>query len=184
MNYVETNKSMIKEKDILLAREYHKESLAKICEIFYPIIYRYIYMRINNEQEAQDLTHEVFIKMVKNIEKQSGRFEPWLFTIAKNIVTDYYRKHAVRKEAEITMANELKTNANEVLKDENVEIEIIKQKMQKLPEDQQQVVILKFINDMTNERIAKLMKRTVGAVKSLQFRAVQNLRKLLMDGGE
>src|SRR3972149_5085849 len=80
------------------ARHYESKALAQLCEYFYPKVYRYIYYRVNTLEDRNDLTNEVFLRMVQSMGKQRGSVHAWIFRIAANIVRDYYRRRAVRKE--------------------------------------------------------------------------------------
>jgi len=82
----------MEEETLEKARALEEASLARIVEEFHPRIYRYYYFRTRSKEDAEDLTGEVFLKMVKSVRKQRGNFPAWLFKIAKNLLIDYYRK--------------------------------------------------------------------------------------------
>ena len=90
----DTDISLVVEK----ARKLDSQAIANIFEYYYPKIYRYLYYRVNSKEEAEDLTSEVFVRLVKSIKYQTGNFEAWLYRIAKNLLIDYYRHKAVRKD--------------------------------------------------------------------------------------
>ncbi|MBU0577709.1 RNA polymerase sigma factor [Patescibacteria group bacterium] len=144
-------------------------------------VYRYIYYRVD-PQIAEDLTEETFLKTWQNLKKyKKGKtpFSSWVFKIAHNLVCDYYRKHQP-----VSEINENLIDPQEHLSPKrriNVKFNQIKlrQTIKKLPDSYQQVIILKYINELDNADIAKTIGKSEGAVRVLQFRALQQLRSLL-----
>lgn len=163
------------------ARQYEPGALAKLCEYFYPRVYHYIYYRVNTREDVEDITNEVFLRMVKSIKKQQGSIHAWIFRIAANIITDYYRRRAVRRNLEQPPESTVSAVNDNTIKDSFLEQERLKQVMLHLTEDQQQVIILKFIEGYENDEIANILGKSVEAIRALQFRALTSLRKLLRE---
>jgi len=161
------------------AKKYDSEALSKLAEHFYPKIYRYVAYKVQNREDVEDITSEVFVRMVKSLKNQKGSFPSWLYRIASNLIIDYYRKNARKKEVpfieEIEEHSKVATNETDaiLLKDS------LDKAIGKLTDDQRQVILLKFIEGYTNEEIADIMGKTVGAVKALQFRALNNLKDII-----
>ena len=163
------------------ARSLDSKAVAAVFEYYYPKIYRYFYYRCESKEEAEDLASEVFVKVVKAIKHQSGNFEAWLYTIAKNTLTDYYRRKVVRKE------NSVDEEILEAMPDEKavnapLDQEELKATIGKLTEEQQQVITLRFIEGYDTAKIAEIMKKNVGAIKALQFRALVSLKGIFKEG--
>ncbi|MFH1375377.1 MAG: sigma-70 family RNA polymerase sigma factor [Patescibacteria group bacterium] len=147
-------------------------------------IYRYVYYRVSRD-EAEDLTETVFLKVWekrKSYEKQKGSsFGSWVFRIAHNIVVDHYRENA--KVETVGLSEDLRSDRRENdpearLQGQFEQLELAAA-IRKLPELQQQVIVLKFVNEFNNEEISEVLEKTVGAVRVIQFRALARLKDLL-----
>ncbi|MBU0561296.1 MAG: sigma-70 family RNA polymerase sigma factor [Bacteroidetes bacterium] len=160
------------------AKASDNRALGKFCEHFYSKIYRFIYYRVNSIEDAEDLTSEVCLRVVKSLHEQKGSFYAWIFRIAANMTTDYYRRRAVRSNVKSTgdlieeMVDEKRT-INELLEQQE-----LRQALKHLTEEQQQVIVLKFIEGYDTNEIANLVGKSAGAVRATQFRALTVLRNL------
>lgn len=145
-------------------------------------ILRYLYVRTQEVENAQDLTQEVFVRVIKGIGKFEYRGEKsflgWLYTIASNVLIGQLR----RKRGIATPLDE----SEEVVDPRAQEREgsafnrvFLQHAMSQLTVDQQQVLTLKFFADLTNQEIASAIGRTEGAVKALQHRAIQSLQQII-----
>lgn len=166
------------------AKKGDDEAFGEIYDKFVVPIYRYIYYRVS-KSEAEDLTETVFLRAwekCKSYRKQKGNsFSSWIFRIAHNAVVDHYRANSKNEIVELTENIPLeKAGADPVRSLENKfeQAELILA-LRKLPELQQQVVILKFVNEMENEEIAEIVEKSVGAVRVIQFRALNRLKEFL-----
>jgi len=154
-------------------------ALAELCEYFYPRIYRYVFYRVNAAEDAEDITSEVFLRMIRALQKQRGSFTAWLFRIASNLLIDYYR-HRARQPELVTMGEDHLSSARNSTDSEDILLQDrLKQSLSKLSPVQQQVITLKFIEGYNNNEIADILGKSVGAVKGLQFRALATLKKIL-----
>ena len=149
-------------------------------------VYRYIYYRVD-PQIAEDLTEDTFLKAWENLKKyKPGKapFSAWVFKIAHNLVCDYYRKHETTAEIHenIPDPDDLLHPKTTV----NVKLNQIKLRkvITKLPDSYQQVIIFKYINDYDNSTIASMMNKSEGAVRIIQFRALNQLKTLLAEKSE
>lgn len=148
---------------------------------YQPRIYRFIYLKVGHREEAEDLTHQVFLKTWGSIDRynfQGFPFSAWLYQVARNQVVDYYRT----KKINITLESitELKIEShysNEI--DVNSDIEKVKQAIHRLNPKQQDVIILRFIEDFSLSEVASILNKTETAVKLLQYRAIKNLKRIL-----
>jgi RNA polymerase sigma-70 factor (ECF subfamily) len=147
-------------------------------------IYRYVYYRVARG-EVEDLTELIFLKAWENIgrykKQRKNTFGTWVFRIAHNVVVDYYR---TRTRAEtVELSENLLCERRESdpagavqLKFEQRELSIA---LRRLPPIQQQVVVLKFINGLSNAEIASIINKSEGAIRVIQYRSLEKLKKLL-----
>ncbi|NUM76587.1 sigma-70 family RNA polymerase sigma factor [candidate division KSB1 bacterium] len=170
------------------AKNLEPDALAKLCEYFYPKIYRYIFYRVHKPVEAEDLTGDVCVRAVEAIGKQKGSFTAWLYRIAANLIIDHYRRKAVRHEIALTEeALEIPNGRPERALEWPDELEKaltqeqVRKALQKLTDEQQQVIVLKFIEGYDNPEIAEMLGKSVGAIKGLQFRALSALKEIFQE---
>ncbi len=164
-----------------LAQNGDTDAFGKIYDILVKPIYRYIYYRVD-KHIAEDLTEETFLKAWQNISKyKAGKhpFSAWIFRIAHNLVCDYYRKNELSSEIDENFADtKLDSSPSYKLNLKLNEVKLRKA-INKLPENYQQVILLKYINEEENTVIAKVIGKSEGAVRTLQFRALEKLRSIL-----
>lgn len=144
-------------------------------------IYRFVYLKVGHREEAEDLTHQVFLKTWQNIADYHFKgfpFSSWLYEIARNQVIDYYRTKKNNLNLEIIDEPTTENPAISNL-DKNLDIKKVKKAIFQLNSTQQDIVILRFIEDFSLQETALILKKTETAVKLLQYRAVRNLRKIL-----
>jgi RNA polymerase sigma-70 factor (ECF subfamily) len=160
------------------ARTKDTKSVARLCEMFYPKVYRYFYYRVNRIEDAEDLTNETCLKAVGALQKQTGSFHAWIFRIASNLVTDFYRRRSVRQSVE-SVGDAIETiHDNGRLTDATLEQEELKQALLHLTEEQQQAIVLKFIEGYETDEIAEMLGKSAGAIRAIQFRALTTLRTM------
>jgi RNA polymerase sigma-70 factor (ECF subfamily) len=149
---------------------------------YQPKIYRFVYIKVGRREEAEDLTHQVFLSAWENIEnyKHLGfPFSSWLYQIARNEVIDYYRTRKSAVELEKVDAESFDPPTAELALERKFELEHIKRAIQKLKPEHQDVLIMRFVEDLSPKEIAAALGKTEGAVKLLQHRALKNLKTLL-----
>lgn len=168
------------------ARRLDEAALAEICQDYYERIYRFIYYRVRTKEDAEDLTNEVFIRMVSNIRNQNGNFDAWIYTIARNIITDYYRKVEYNRNVPWENINEGAILETETIDwtDKIIEEEILKEKMALLPIPYQDIIAWRFFNEFSFKEISVLSNRSVTAVKTHAHRAVKTLKALMENQNE
>ncbi len=165
---------------VRLAKAGDAEAFGHLYETYLDRIYRYIYFRVTDEQTAEDLISQVFTKAWENLDRYqpSGRpFIAWLYTIAHNTVIDHYRtrKDTVAIENTISLASDAPSPHEQV--ELHFEAENLRAALQTLTPEQQQVIVLKFISGMSTDEIAGQLKKSAGAIRALQMRALQALAK-------
>jgi RNA polymerase sigma-70 factor (ECF subfamily) len=145
-------------------------------------IYRYIYVKVRNQFEAENLTQDVFIKALESIGSYKWRdlpFAAWLFKIAHNRVIDHIRKVSKEKRASLNEAYAQSTEDPVQITEVNFEVYQLKEALGQLPTAQREVATLRFIAQLSIAEVAKTLGKSEGTVKALQFGATASLRKAL-----
>jgi RNA polymerase sigma-70 factor (ECF subfamily) len=152
-------------------------------------IYNYIYYRTGNHHDAEDLTARVFYRALQNIGRYQERgapFSAWLYRIAHNAVANWHRdKRWSQTLALEDLAGQLEHGDDPQRMTERLEAqEHLLQLVRSLPPERQQLLVLKFVERLSNQEIGEIMGRTEGAIKSLYHRTLLALRKDLGRGGD
>jgi RNA polymerase sigma-70 factor (ECF subfamily) len=147
-------------------------------------IFRYVWGRVRDEQLAEDLTGEVFTRMVASLStyRPTGApFQVWLYRIAHNLVVDHYRKEGRRVIVPLDYVENLSVEKNDPLSvvERRLTLERVKNALTRLDPSQQEVVVLRFLAGLSLKEVALTLGRTVAAVKSLQHRGLVALRAAL-----
>ena len=160
-----------------------KEAFGEIYERYVDKIYKYIYYRVGNQADAEDLTSRVFFRAMAHVENYEDRgvpFQAWLYRIAHNLVANHHRDRGRRKIIPLDdyVMRGLFSNSDgpERATEHMEERERLMLAIKALPEDRQQLLILKFVDRLSNAEIGDIMGRTEGAVKSLYHRTLLALR--------
>jgi RNA polymerase sigma-70 factor, ECF subfamily len=151
-------------------------ALGHIYDAYAQRIYRYLYRRSGDAALAEDLTADVFLRLVEACRTPSfcqGALAPWLYRLAHNRLVDFYRR---RRETPLPDDYDQPSNDDAAAGAHRRELRAA---IRQLTPDQQQVVALKFLEGLTNTQIAAAISKPEGAVKSLQHRALDSLRRLL-----
>ncbi len=164
-----------------LARSGDGEAFAQLYEAYFDRVYRFIFFRVTDDQVAEDLASQVFLKAWENLHRYHphGPFLAWLYAIARNTVIDNYRtkKPTVSLDEAAPIATQ-----DDKLDDRlqfQFEIKSLQEAMQHLTQEQQEVITLKFIAEYDTAQIAKHMGKTEGAIRALQMRALQALGRAM-----
>lgn len=177
-----------KEQEIILRAQNNPDSFAPLYDYYFPKIYNYIYHRVQNQQLAEDLVAETFYKALANIKKfkwQDRSFACWLYTIARNQIIDQFRRQEpvlLDDESKNDLTAPLANNPEEKVLLEATKEELLKA-IKTLSADQQDVLLLRFQEDLKIKEIARVLNKNEGAIKALLFRGLKNLRKKL-EGGD
>jgi RNA polymerase sigma-70 factor, ECF subfamily len=155
-------------------------ALGHIYDAYAERIYYYLYRRLGNCAQAQDLTADVFLRMVEAVGTRQfcqGQLAPWLYRLAHNRMIDHFRRNR-----EVPMPEDLPEPAAgspSLGAELGVEPGVLRSALRRLTPDQQQVIALKFLEDLSNAQVAAALGKSEGAVESLQFRALSSLRRIL-----
>lgn len=145
-------------------------------------VFRFLYYRVGDPQIAEDLTSEVFLRMITALEKyqpQSASFEAWLYQIARNLAIDHYRKASVRNHVPLEDNLTVETQDVDKTVDRNLTHELLRRALAKLNEIQRDVVVLRFVNGLSIAVVAQTLHKSEDSIKSLQRRALIELREIL-----
>lgn len=168
------------ERLLIEAAQQDPSRFAELYEKNFQRVYAFIARRVHDRAEAEDLTAEVFHQALSNLGRFEWRgvpFAAWLLRIAANTLADRWQRAARTPEVQ-----------TETLEEPGVEEEVERRTMlfqlvDRLPLDQRLVVIRRFVDQKSVKEIAQELRRTEGAVKQLQFRALQNLRGQIVEQG-
>jgi len=149
-------------------------------------IYNYIFYRIGSGADAEDLTARVFHRAFGHIEKYQEKgvpFTAWLYRIAHNLTANWYRDTRRRKEVSLEDHTDLphQSELPERELEKTQEKEVLLNAIRRLPPDRQQLILLKYLEDLSNGEIAVIMGKTEGAIKSLYHRSLIALREQVME---
>lgn len=166
------------------ALEFGDAALGELYDRYERKIYAYIYRRTGEPDLANDLTAQVFFKVLEAIRKQKAwqsSFSGWIFRIAHNVVVDHYRRRNRRSQVSIEDAPTLTaTEFNPVqTAEKNMDADQLRAAICRLTDEQAMVVSLRFLEGYSIAEVAAMMEKTDGAIKALQYRAVASLRQLL-----
>ena len=164
------------------ARSGDKEAVGVLYDTFVDAVYRFVYFRVSTREDAQDLTEETFVSIFEHIGTYNERglpFEAWVYRITRNKIIDYYRskKKTVSLEESADYPDEKQNPERET--ERQLTKEYIMDCVRHLPESYQEIIILKYIEDKTNEEISELLDKPLAHVRVLQSRAVQKLRTIV-----
>lgn len=165
------------------AKAKDKHALGKLYDIFIGRVYRFVYARVGHREDAEDVTEQVFVKVVTNIgayEERGFPFEAWLFRIVRNQVTDYYRQKRTNHVPLDVALNVIDPNPRpEERVATKLQYEEVLAELPKLPQSYQEIIWLKFVEEMENKEVSMILNKPIDQVRVLQSRAISKLKSLL-----
>ena len=159
----------------------------EIYKKYGPRVFRFIYWKTSDIEITKDLVQEVFLKAFKKIKKfkikKEGSISSWLLKIARNTVIDFYRtsKPVTSLESlEDPMIQFASSEPSPFEKtSQTLEKEVLEKALKKLPEIQREVLVLRFIEGLSSKEVGKILKKSDGAIRIIQYRALKKLKKIL-----
>jgi RNA polymerase sigma-70 factor (ECF subfamily) len=155
------------------------EAFGSIYDVFIDRIYQYVYYRVRNKDDAEDITQQVFVKAWKAIKRYkitSKPFIAWLLRISQNLIKDFYRTRKITSYID----PEFEMPGNEISPEKQAELQYDQKELRRiisgLPEEQQQVIMMKFIEGFSYPEIAASLQKSEGAVRVIQHRALKKMR--------
>ena len=174
------------EELLAAAMQYNEAALGELYDRYEAKIFSYIFRRTGDQPLAEDLTAQVFLRMLESIRDRKAwhsSFSGWLYRIAHNLVIDHYRRRdrqsAIDLEEAPPMASDLEDPVETA--EMNIDAERLRAAIRRLTDEQAEVVSLRFLEGYSIAEVAEMTNRTEGAIKALQYRAVTTLRGLLYE---
>ncbi|MGZ4444963.1 MAG: sigma-70 family RNA polymerase sigma factor [Nocardioidaceae bacterium] len=170
-----------------LARGGDTEAFGMLYDHYHTSVYRFLYYRVGSVALAEDLTSETFFRALRGMASfrwQGKDFGAWLMTIARNLTTDHFKSGRTRLEfaTEDMTAHDSSTDGPESEVLASLTNEALLAALRELPAEQQECLIMRFLQGFSIAETAQVLGRSDGAVKQLQLRGVRNLAKLLPEG--
>jgi RNA polymerase sigma-70 factor (ECF subfamily) len=165
-----------------------REAFGWLYERYVAQIYNYVYYRTGNSHDAEDLTERVFLRAMRHITRYRDRglpFSSWLYRIAHNLVANWHRDNSRKQEIpldDITIVPYSRSDQPETSLLRAEEQDQLLGLIRTLPDERQELLILKFVERMSNAEIGSIMGRTEGAIKSLYHRTLLSLRHEVDEG--
>lgn len=169
------------------AQQFDDQALAEIYDRWSPALYRYAMRLLGESDLAEECVSETFSRFLTTLKNGNGPkdyLQAYLYRIAHNWITDYYRR---RPPLTLPLDPEMHADQGQEphrMVDQNMEKEQVRAALTYLTPDQRQVVVLKFLEGWKTEAIAQTLNRPTGAIKALQHRALETLRRIILPGEE
>ncbi|WP_448591717.1 RNA polymerase sigma factor [Thermoflexus hugenholtzii] len=162
------------------------EAVGWLYDRYYLSIYRYLRVRVESQEAAEDLAAEVFVRMIEHLPRYQARGRPflaWLYTIARNLLTDYYRS---QRWAPLDLPDPERGRGDEGVMERieaRAQQDCLWRALRQLTPEQQEVLFHRFFEGRSVEETAQLMGKQPGAIKALQHRALAALRRRMEEMG-
>ena len=170
------------------AAQRDSEAFARLYDEHLDTVYRYVFYKVGDGLLAEELTADVFAKAWEGIERFQWRnlpFQHWLLRIARNVVVDHWRS---RRKTTTSIDGLVDATSEEALPEDRVahdlEMEVLQRALLHLPEEQRDVLILRFIEEYSHAEVASVLNKSVVAVRQIQVRALRAIKKQLTDEGD
>lgn len=170
-----------------------KESIFhRLYDLYHQDVFQFLIYMVKNRSVAEDLSHEVYVRVLKSYERFQGKSseKTWLFAIAKNVAIDYFRKNAVRSSHAFDVFNWETDNlvspmkSPDLLTELNDEMRELLEALEKCTGDQKMVIIMRYFQELSIAETAAILNWSEGKVKTTQHRAINKLREILTDTTE
>lgn len=166
-------------------KEGDREAFVEITRLYQKKVYLLAYSYLRNNEDALDVVQETFLRLYQKVDmyRSEKNFQTWLLQIAKNLCIDYYRKNCSRnkdyrsdkdvEEVKVPAQNDKNSQSFSDIK------RVFAECLDRLTEKQRMIFVMKHYNNLEYKEIAQILRISVGTVKSLNFKATQNLRALM-----
>ena len=170
------------EELIRRAQAGEKELLGELYDRHQMGVFRFLMARVNDQQLAEDLTGDVFIRMLDHLSNYEDRrvpFTSWLYRVSRNLLIDHYRKEGKYKSTPLGQSEGISKDQPTLLShvEEKLTIEQVRLVLSRLDEDQSEVIVLRFLVGLSLKEVAQSLDKSVAAVKALQHRGLIHLRE-------
>jgi RNA polymerase sigma-70 factor (ECF subfamily) len=167
------------------AQRLDSQALGQLHDLLYPVVYKYVSFRLQDQQLCEDISSEVFVRLLDTFHRQDRNVKDvraWMIGIASNLVNDHYRQKYRRQMEDLEDFENLPAHhSTEGSVERSMTMDEIRWAMTRLTMDQQHVLALRFSQDLSLEETASIVGKSINAVKVLQFRALAAMRRLLDD---
>ena len=168
---------------IALAQQGDVEAIGVLYDQHHEALFRYIWSRTGDRDLAEDLTSDVFMRMLSalpNYRSSTAPFRAWLYRIARNLLVDYYRKKGGRISVSLNHSVTLGDDDNPIsIVEHKLTLERAHHALAKLDETQREVVALRFLGGLSLQEVATVLEKSENAIKALQHRGLTALRQAL-----
>jgi RNA polymerase sigma-70 factor (ECF subfamily) len=164
------------------------EAFGALYDEYLPQIFRFVYLKVSSKEDAEDLTHQIFMNAWEHMSgyrHQGFPFSSWLYRIARNAVIDHYRTRKDKVSLEdadpeiFALGESIQADAHQSL-----ELEKVRRAISKLSTLHQDVIIMRFVEELAIREVAAALKKSEGAIKLLQHRAITELQRILSETEE
>lgn len=161
------------------------EAFGLLYDQYHPQIYRFVFLKVSSKEDAEDLTHQIFMNAWEHVDgyrHQGFPFSSWLYRIARNAVIDHYRTRKEKVSLEdadpemFALGENIQDDVGHVL-----EFERVREAITKLSSLHQDVIIMRFVEELAIREVAAALKKSEGAIKLLQHRAILELQRILSE---
>ena len=167
--------------------ENEKQTFLKVYDNCVDNIYRFVYFKIGNKEEAEDLTSAVFLKGWNYLQENKiinfKALKSLFYKIARHLIIDYYRKTNLRNNLSLTEAEKLGgfDEKQDLAKQAEItsDLVVIESKLPELKDEYREVIILRFVNELSIKEIAEILEKPKGTVRVLIYRAINALKDLI-----
>ena len=171
-------------RTLRLARQFDQHTLAEIYDSYSPGLYRYAMRHLGDPDQAEECVAETFSRFLNALHGGGGpqdHIQAYLYRIAHNWITDQYRRQPpIAEDVNQDLLSTPNGNPQQI-GEQNIEQERVRQALMELTPDQRQVIVMKYLEGWSNQEVARIVGKPVGAVKSLQHRAINALQRILLD---
>lgn len=175
----------LKERHLLFRIRSKKDKTAfgELYDWYVKKIYRFIYFKVNNKEEAEDMTSEVFLKtwnyLIEYKEKEIDSFSGLIYRISRNAVVDYYRQRAKKMEVQLNDEILISDEKGQLKVEVDYEIEKLLIVIKKLKQDYQEVLMFKYVEELSVSEIAEILERSQISVRVTLHRAMKKLKEMI-----
>lgn len=159
------------------------DAIGKLYDQHQNAIFRYLWVRVGERPQAEDLTGEVFMRMLTALPnyRPTAPFRAWLYRIARNLLIDHYRKHGQTTTVPLETAEPQPTSSADLLTlaEQNLTLHQLQNALSQMDETQREVVTLRFLAGLSLQETAAALEKTEAAIKALQHRGLAALRQAL-----
>jgi RNA polymerase sigma-70 factor (ECF subfamily) len=178
---------MSREEKQIIAKESETSSIDDICTSTYEALYRFVYFKVQNRQEAEDITQETYVKALSHIRKSGIQIEKhisFLKTVSLNVLRDRWRSKKHRGAYVGLEAINPEETAVDDPTDESLQREEIQEALSRLSEELRNVVVLRIIKGYSVAESAEILHKKEGNIRVMQYRALKNLAEILKSNGK